>query len=56
MLDEKIYQEASTEFGTTIGVAHVVGYKKEPKRLIKLYPIIWTLMILYVTQYIMMCM
>ncbi len=27
MLDERIYQEASTEFGTTIGVAHIIGYK-----------------------------
>ena len=33
MLDEKIYQEASTEFGTTIGVAHVVGYKTKKEHI-----------------------
>ncbi len=33
MLDEKIYQEASTEFGTTIGVAHVVGYKTKEEHI-----------------------
>ena len=33
MLDEKIYQEASTEFGTTIGVAHIVGYKTKEEHI-----------------------
>lgn len=33
MLDEKIYQEASTEFGTTIGVAHIIGYKTKEEHI-----------------------
>ena len=33
MLDERIYQEASTEFGTTIGVAHVIGYKTKEQHI-----------------------
>lgn len=29
MLPEKIYQKASTEFGTPVGVAKILGYKKK---------------------------
>lgn len=33
MLDEQIYQEVSVEFGTTIGVAHIVGYKTKEEHI-----------------------
>jgi hypothetical protein len=29
MLSEKIYQRMSTEFGTPVGVANIIGYRKK---------------------------
>lgn len=29
MLSEKIYQNVSTEFGTPVGVANIIGYRKK---------------------------
>jgi cell shape-determining protein MreC len=33
MLPEKIYQKAATEFGTSVGVAKILGYKSKNKHI-----------------------
>lgn len=33
MLKEQTYQEASAEFGTPVGVAHIIGYKDKGEQI-----------------------
>jgi len=33
MLDEEIYQDVSEAFGTSVGVAHIIGYKTKEEHI-----------------------
>jgi hypothetical protein len=38
VLSEKLYQKASFEFGTAVGVAHITGYKKKTEHITEYTP------------------
>lgn len=38
MLSEKIYQNASTEFGTAVGVANIIGYRTKTDHITEYTP------------------
>lgn len=38
MLSEKTYQNASTEFGTAVGVANIIGYRKKTEHVTEYTP------------------